>query len=267
MDIIATPRIKARVIPLEQNGEQEGQRAEITFTYPERHNIIDLQGWQALPPLLAQLAGMKDMRLITCRGAGDKAFVAGADIAEFDDSFSGKTASTYEQATMDAFDALANCPIPTLAAITGYCIGGGLALATCCDLRLAREGSQFAVPAARLGLAYPANAVRALQKVVGDTNARYILFTAATFNCQQAADMGLLTDTASAAAFEARLDALTTQICANAPLSLRAAISALATPTNLESVKKNVAICANSADYAEGRAAFKAKRTPHFKGE
>ncbi len=112
-----SPRIQAQVIPLEGTAT----RGEITFTYPERHNILDLEAWQTLPQVMADMAQVKDMRLITLRGSGDKSFVAGADITQFDSAFSGEAAGDYEQATSEAFAAIADCPVPTLAAITGYC--------------------------------------------------------------------------------------------------------------------------------------------------
>ena len=106
--------------------EISGHLACVTISYPERHNIIDLEGWLAFPDLMARLVDNQDVRLIVLRGDGGKAFVAGADIAQFAEKFSGSVSSEYDAATVNAFDAVTQCPLPTLAAIEGYCIGGGL---------------------------------------------------------------------------------------------------------------------------------------------
>ncbi|MBE8190884.1 MAG: enoyl-CoA hydratase, partial [Alphaproteobacteria bacterium] len=131
-----------------------------------------------------------------------------------------------------------------------------------------REDSTFSIPAARLGLAYPPNATTRLREIVGAAQAKYILFTAARFDCAKATNMGLLTATASLAAFEESLASLTAQICANAPLTLRAAkyIVDKNDPAPAD-IKKRVAFCLNSDDYKEGRTAFKEKRAPLFRGE
>lgn len=258
---ITTPsaRIKAQI---------KDKYGEITFTYQERHNILDLEAWQALPDIMAQMANTEDMRLLILRGAGESAFVAGADITQFDTAFAGAAATEYEQATADAFSAIAACPIPTLAAIQGYCIGGGLAIAAACDLRLAQEGSTFSIPAARLGLAYPPNATLQLKEIVGAAQAKHILFTAARFDCAAAQAMGLLTATTSPENFEETLATFITQITSNAPLTLQTAKYILDTPNpSPTEIKKRVAFCLNSDDYKEGRNAFKEKRTPQFKGD
>ena len=105
-----------------------GHLASVTISYPERHNIIDLEGWLAFPDLMARLADNSNVRLIVLRGDGDKAFVAGADIAQFAEKFSGPAGSDYDAATVNAFNAVSQVRVPTLAAIQGYCIGGGLGL-------------------------------------------------------------------------------------------------------------------------------------------
>ncbi|MFL2946412.1 MAG: enoyl-CoA hydratase-related protein, partial [Parvibaculales bacterium] len=123
--------------------EISGHLASVTISYPERHNIIDLEGWLAFPDLMARLADNSNVRLIVLRGDGDKAFVAGADIAQFAEKFSGPAGSDYDAATVNAFNAVSQVRVPTLAAIQGYCIGGGLGLALACDLRLASDDASF----------------------------------------------------------------------------------------------------------------------------
>ncbi|MBL6787620.1 MAG: enoyl-CoA hydratase/isomerase family protein [PS1 clade bacterium] len=242
--------------------------ATIIIDYPERHNVIDLEGWLALPDLIARLARLPDMRLIVMRGAGGRAFVAGADIAQFDEKYSGPHGSHYDTATIDAFDAVAACPIPTFAAIEGYCIGGGLGLALACDLRLARDDSSFAIPAARLGLAYPPNATDRLRATVGPSHAKDILFTARRLDASQALAMGLVNYVTSTADFDTELAHHVATICTNAPLTLKAAKAVIERhpDTDQAEIDQKIAACFASADYEEGRTAFMQKRPPEFSG-
>ena len=198
---------------------------------------------------------------------GGKAFVAGADIAQFEEVLNGKQGSTFDSATVAAFDAIAACPIPTLAAIEGYCIGGGLGIAAACDLRLARADARFGIPAGKLGLAYPANATQQLARLVGVSEAKRIIFTAATLDVPEALNTGLITMAAEAADFDTALAQLIAQIAANAPMSLQASKFILDNPqADADEVKKRLADCLASADYEEGRRAFMEKRKPNFKG-
>ncbi len=245
-----------------------GQLGHICFAYPERLNAVDLEGWQALPALLDKLQQYDDLRLIVLSGAGGKAFVAGADISQFEEAFSGPASGQYDRATIEGFDAIANCPVPTLAAIEGHCIGGGLGIALSCDVRLARDDSQFGIPAGRLGLAYPANATARLVNTVGAAYAKEIIFTARKFNCHEAMRMGLINQVSTAENFAESRDALIKQICANAPMSLRTSKFIIENrQASPEDVSQRLADCLESADYAEGRQAFMAKRTPVFTGK
>jgi enoyl-CoA hydratase len=240
----------------------------VCFSYPERMNAVDLEGWQALPALFESLQAHDDMRLIILSGAGGKAFVAGADISQFEEAFSGPASGRYDKATVDGFDAIANCTVPTLAAIEGHCIGGGLGIALSCDIRLARVDSLFAIPAGRLGLAYPANATQRLVDTVGRAYAKEIIFTAGKFSSQQALEMGLINAIASAEDFAQARQAYIEKICANAPMSLRASKFIIENPDASGEDKSNrLSACLESDDYAEGRQAFMAKRTPIFHGK
>ncbi len=248
-----------------------GVIGHVRFNLPEKHNIIDLEGWQAISGLMAELAAIDDMRLIILRGIGGKAFVAGADISQFQEPLAEPESTNFdtdfEQATISAFDAIADCPVPTLAAIEGFCIGGGLGIAAACDLRFARDDSRFGIPAGKLGLAYPPNATHQLARIVGSAEAKRIIFTAATLDADTALRIGLIHAQASAADFDAGVDALSQQISANAPLSLQASKFILDNPhADAAEVKKHLANCLASADYKEGRTAFMEKRAPLFKG-
>ena len=249
--------------------EISGHLASVTVSYPERHNIIDLEGWLAFPELMARLANHSNVRLIVLRGDGDKAFVAGADIAQFAEKFSGPAGSDYDAATVNAFNAVSQVRVPTLAAIQGYCIGGGLGLALACDLRLASDNASFAIPAARLGLAYPASATDRLRDTVGPSRAKDILFTARRLDAREALTIGLVDYVAPAPDFERALSHRIASICANAPLTLRAAKGVLerTLDTDQAELDGKIAACFVSDDYEEGLSAFAQKRDPKFKGE
>ena len=245
-----------------------GSIGHLRFNLPEKHNVIDLEGWQAISMVMQKLAASDNMRLIVLRGVGGKAFVAGADIAQFDEVLNGKEGSDFDRATISAFDAIADCPVPTLAAIEGYCIGGGLGIAAACDLRLSREDGKFGVPAGKLGLAYPANATRQLARVVGPSQAKRILFTAAPVDATTAYDMGLVHEVSTGADFEAMLATWVDRISANAPMSLQASKFILDNrAADSAEIKKRLADCLASADYEEGRTAFMQKRKPVFTGK
>lgn len=242
--------------------------ATITIDNIKRHNIMTLAAWQALPGVIDHLSDQKDVRAIIIRGAGDRAFVAGADISEFDTAFSGADGLGYDRATVAAFLAVRHAKLPTIAAIRGFCIGGGLALALSCDIRLCSEDSKFSIPAARLGLAYPDAAVHRLKEVVGDAHARDILLTAARFDAAHAAKIGIATRVYPTDEFETGVQSYTRMLLDNAPLSMRAAkITLDEGPTGDQDKIKSAAIhCLESEDYEEGKAAFAQGRTPLFNG-
>lgn len=247
---------------------EKGVIGHLRFNLPAKHNVVDLEGWQAIPPVMQKLAAVENMRLIILRGVGGKAFVAGADIAQFEEVLSGPDGTDFDRATINAFDAIAACPVPTLAAIEGYCIGGGLGIAVACDLRLSRADGKFGVPAGKLGLAYPANATQQLVSAVGASHAKRILFTAAQINADTALSIGLLHAVAAADDFEEMLATWTAQISANAPMSLQASKFIIDNPqADKAVVKKRLADCLASADYTEGRTAFMQKRAPVFTGK
>lgn len=240
---------------------------------PERKNAITLSMWRAIPEALHWLATEASARVIVLSGAGDKDFSAGADISEFPTvRRDASTARDYEAANSAAFAAIRNARVPVIAAIRGICYGGGFGLAAASDLRLADETAAFAVPAARLGLAYPADAVRDFLFSLGAQIARKALYTGAPMTAAELAANGFLLEMTPPGALDGAAFELAATIARNAPLSVQAGKLALrAAETNdpvlLSDATATGASTFDSADYAEGRTAFAERRKPVFTGQ
>ncbi|MDR3420642.1 MAG: enoyl-CoA hydratase [Xanthobacteraceae bacterium] len=245
----------------------------VTFNNPERLNAVSLDMWEAAKRALDQFAADNDVRVVVLTGAGGKAFVSGADISKFaSERASPEATRAYEVTTSATFDGIYEFPKPTIAMIRGYCVGGGVGVASCCDLRICSDDSRFAVPAAKLGLGYGYAGLKRLVDIVGPSFAKEIFFTARQFDAQEAYAMGLVNRVVPAAELESAVKNVTDMICANAPLTIKAAKYAVGEVLKDES-KRNVArvnelveACFKSRDYTEGRTAFMEKRKPVFTG-
>lgn len=250
----------------------DGPVCWITFDNPARRNALNTRMWAALPELIAQAEADEAVRVVILRGAGDTAFSAGADISEFATARTGEAGKDYDKLNHAAFEAVMDCARPTVAMVAGYCIGGGMELALCCDLRVAAEGATFAIPAARLGIGYDPRWIRPLFSALTAAQAKEVLFTGRRFTHGEALAMGLINRLCAPDQLEAETRALADEIAANAPLSVLAAkrcIDAFADPRaqpDMEALDALVRDCFESDDYAEGRAAFAEKRKPVFKG-
>ncbi len=252
--------------------ERDGEIAFIVADNPSRMNALTAAMWKALPELLAEAGQDQDICVIVLRGAGTRAFSAGADISEFETARAGDAAAVYDALNDAAFTALSQCAKPTIAMIHGFCLGGGLGLALCTDLRLSDDKAEFAIPAAKLGLGYNARWVRPLLATLPPARAKEMLFTARRFKVGEASAMGLVNEVMPEAELEARTRALASEIAANAPLTVRAAKRVIdelvrhpETP-DMTALDAAVAACFESEDYAEGRRAFLEKRKPQFRG-
>lgn len=253
--------------------EKQGAVGLLTFNNPERHNAVSLDMWAALPGVVAAFDADPDIRAIVVRGAGEKAFVAGADISQFEQNRSDpERAQEYEDVSAAGFGALMTAAKPTIARIHGYCIGGGLGVALSCDIRIAAEGSTFGIPAARLGLAYGIEGTRRLVDVVGPASAKEIFFSARRFTHDEALRMGLVNRVVPLASLDAEVATLCGEIADNAPLTVQTAklvVDELCkTPGDFDQARAGAAIarCFASRDYQEGRRAFMEKRRPQFEG-
>ncbi len=252
--------------------EIEGPLFWIIFDNQDRMNALNAAMWAALPERIAEAEANEAVRVVILRGAGDRAFSAGADISEFDTARTGDAARAYDALNDAAFSAVMDCAKPTLAMINGYCMGGGLELALCCDLRCAGEGAIFAIPAARLGIGYNPRWIRPILGTLTASQIKEIMFTGRRFDHEEARAMGLVNRLSEGDALERDTLALAGEIAANAPLTIRAAkraidefLKAPQTP-DLAALDALVEACFASEDYAEGRAAFQQKRKPVFKG-
>ena len=251
--------------------EREEFIGYVVLDNPARRNAISAAMWRALPEIIASLNDDPAIRCIVLRGAGETAFAAGADISEFEQQRSSDAAvQAYEAATHAAHAAIESSRKPIIAQIQGYCLGGGLALALCCDLRYCSSDSQFAIPAARLGIGYGLHGHRRLVASVGHANAREMMFSARRYDAASAQALGLVNRVLPVAELADYVRALAGDLAANAPLTQaasKAVINALIENThNFSACEALIARCMHSADYREGRTAFMEKRKPRFEG-
>ncbi len=259
------PRIVATV---------DGAIGWLVIDNPERRNAIALSMWKAIPGAVAALDGHPDVRVIVVRGAGEAAFVAGADISEFAETRKdAEHALAYEEANGAAYAAIRHATKPTIAMIHGFCMGGGMGIAVAADMRLASDDAVFSIPAARLGIGYPPDGIRDVVKLIGPARAKDLFFTARRVDHAEALAIGLLDRVLAKADLETETRALAAMIANNAPLThiaAKAAIDAVAGDPHAadwERVRTLTNTCFDSADFAEGRTAFMEKRRPVFRGK
>jgi enoyl-CoA hydratase len=249
----------------------DGSTLHIRFNNPARHNALSVDMWEAVPPLLALAETDTRVRLVVFSGAGEKAFVSGADISQFEDMRAAREAVTrYEHMAESALQGILNFSKPTLACIRGYCIGGGVNVAISCDIRLASSDAVFSIPAARLGLGYRYSAMKNLVDLIGPGAAKDLFFTARRVDAAEAKSLGLISRVCEADQLPALLEDYTSALAANAPITVRAgkAITAqILKPSpevDMELCQTLIRGCFESEDYAEGRKAFMEKRKPVF---
>ncbi len=254
-------------------GRREGQVGHVVFNNPAKLNAVSLDMWDGLLDIMKDYESDPDIRCVVVSGAGGKAFVSGADISKFESERANAEAQVrYDAISKRGYEAIYDCSKPTIAKIAGYCIGGGMNLAACCDMRFCNEDARFGVPAAKLGLGYGFLRIERLSRIVGLPRAMEFLFTAKQYSSKEAYEMGLVNAVASNAELDALVAKTTDAIAQNAPLTIalaKASAREIAKPESQQDHKKlerMAEACFDSDDFKEGRRAFMEKRKPMFKG-
>ena len=251
----------------------DGAVGSVLFSNPEKMNAMSYDMWQAVPKVFAELDANPAVRVIVCAGDGDKAFISGADISQFEKLRGTLEAQIgYNKAVENAYLAPMSCAKPVVARIRGICIGGGLGFAAACDLRICSEDAIFRMPAARLGLGYSPAGVRRFMNVLGAANTTDIFMSARKFDAREALRMGFVSQVVPVAALEKTVADYCKLVAENAPLTVAAAKYAVqqwqkdGKDRDLARAMQMVEACFASEDHKEGRKAFMEKRTPAFKG-
>jgi enoyl-CoA hydratase len=254
--------------------QKDGPIGWITFNQPEKRNAVSQEMWQAMPEYVADLAADPAIRVVILRGAGETAFVAGADISQFKDRRrNASDEEEYRRISGAGSDSLARLGKPLVAMIHGFCIGGGVSIAITCDLRIAADDARFGIPAARLGLGYHYKGMEKLMSLIGPSYTKELFFTARTdFTAQDALRMGLVNQVVPKADLERFTRDYAHTMSRNAPLTQRSAKASVEQILKPEAQRdyalldKLIKDCFDSQDYQEGVKAFSEKRRPQFQG-
>jgi enoyl-CoA hydratase/carnithine racemase len=250
--------------------DRDGPAAVVTISRPERLNAVSFAMFARLPGLLAEAAELPGVRVLVLRGAGTRAFSAGADIGEFAAArTTPEQAARYDEAVLAAEQALAGFPMPTIAAVHGYCYGGGCGLALACDIRFAARAARFGITPAKLGLVYPLRSTKRLVDAVGPSRAKIILMAGSEYDADQALSFGLVDEVFDdAAALDAGVREFAALLASRSAVTQRAVKQTIA--RILDGVSDDESHAAlrvaalASPDYAEGVRAFLERRPPNF---
>jgi enoyl-CoA hydratase len=250
--------------------ERRGAVALLTFNRPEARNALTWAMYEGLYDCCEHVDADDRVRVLVLRGAGDKAFVAGTDISQFQAFSTPEDALNYERNNNKYAGRLERVTKPTIAMIRGACVGGGAAFALCCDIRLASPDVRFGVPISRtLGnILSTQNFVR-LVSLIGPARTKDLIFTARLIGAEEGRAAGVFNEIVEADALEGRTLQLAEQIAANAPLTIRAAklaVQRIVDKLKLEESEDLVLMCYMSEDFHEGVSAFLEKRKPRWKG-
>ena len=253
--------------------QHDGPIATVVFNRPKMRNAISYAMWNEIARVTEGLVKDESVRGIVYRGAGTVAFASGADISEFrEQRKDAESSQRYGAATAAAYAAIRECPKPTVAMIYGFCMGGAMGIAMGCDLRFAAEGSKYGIPAAKLSIVYPAEAIGQLVDLVGPAYAKDILFSARTVGDREALAIGLIQRLVPEDELERTTYEYLRLVSDNAPLSVRGSKQSIQfyvagyTDERRARLAELSREAAASEDYKEGTRAFLEKRPPKFQG-
>ncbi len=254
--------------------EKQGSIGWLTFNNPARRNAISIDMWEAIPKVLDRFEQDPAVRVIVLKGEGDKAFVSGADVSQYEkDRSTAEGIQRYEEIAGRVAARLLSCDKVIIAMIRGYCLGAGVNIALCCDLRIAAEDARLGIPAAKLGLGYRASSLKNLVDTIGPAFAREVLITGRQFKADEAKTMGFVHRVAPVAELEALVLEYCAMVSENAPLTIRASkrivreLLKSGEALDARACDALVKACFESQDYIEGRRAFMEKRKPVFQGK
>ena len=251
--------------------EKQNRVAIITINRPDKRNALNIKTREEGAALLEELRNDNSVGVVVFTGAGDKAFIAGADIAEF----AGRTSITQRDVMMgrSLFTAIDSFTKPVIAMINGYCLGGGCELAMACDIRIASESASFGQPEINLGIIPGGGGTQRLTRLVGEGKAMELILTGAIIDAKTAFNIGLVNQVVPPDQLQAKTMEIANQIADKSPIALQLAKEAvkLASRSNLdEGLRREVdlfALCFSTEDKDEGVGAFLEKRKPAFKGK
>lgn len=250
----------------------EGPIGWLTINRVEKMNSLTRAMWSLFAEKLDTLSSNTKVRVIIIRGAGSECFSAGADVDEFRERLDSEVSSDVLSPTADTFDAIAQCPTPTIAMVRGHCFGGGCAIALAADIRVASENSLFALTPARLGLGYPFNGIERAVQELGAAYARFLFLTAEPVGAKDALRIGLAHAVYPEYELEQNTIKMALKIAALAPLTLRSIKESIhvtqtaASGRDLAGVERHIDACWKSEDFREGLHAFMEQRKPRFEG-
>src|SRR5712672_4333933 len=246
----------------------------ITFNNPEKRNAMSLDMWEGLGSALVELRDDPEVRVVIMVGAGDKAFVSGADTSQFEKTRHNAAASEeYSKKSAAQRALLADYPKPTIACIRGFCLGGGMQVAMLTDIRMASDNGQFGIPAAKLGIAYGYDGLKNLVSLVGPSWARLLMYTGMRIDSAEAMRIGLVDRVVPDTELWNATSEIARAISGNAPLAIKAAKITIAQvlkdpdKRDMDAIKAAGIACMDSEDFREGRRAFMEKRKPEFRGQ